>query len=152
MNKTEILIDAYSAADYFQLPKLQDHIINKLEEILSNNSKENVSPQLLTKVVGGVIPNSDQPLTDLLAKCVTKIPLETIPYGSLSSPAFQFLLMYCTKEKISQAKNQSIPYLDMSFYVQKTKSNRNLGRCIYENEACLPPLDKILEKEHVTTS
>ncbi|CAG8573459.1 11614_t:CDS:2 [Diversispora eburnea] len=149
---SEILIDAYSAAVYFQLLNLQVHIIDKLEEILSNNSKENVSPHLLTKAVGGVIPNSDQPLTDLLAKCVTKIPLETIPYGSLSSPALQFLLMYCTKKNISLAKN---PYSTFRYVVLHAANQveQEISDDVFKKtEACLPPLNKILENERVVTS
>ncbi|CAG8502883.1 8139_t:CDS:2 [Diversispora eburnea] len=143
----EILIDAYSAADFFQLPILQDHIINMLEEILSNNSNvSNVSPELLTKVVEG---HSDQPLTNLLAKYVTKIPLEEIPFGSLSSKAFQFLFKYCTENKISLAKNQYTIFRYVVLHAANEVSQEVSEDVLTKTKACLLPLDKILENGQV---
>ncbi|RHZ57706.1 hypothetical protein Glove_384g30 [Diversispora epigaea] len=152
----KFLVDAYFAADFFQLLNLQDHIINKLEEILSNNSEnseEDILPELLTKAVRDEIPNSD-PLADLLVKYITKIPLETIPYGSLSSPAFQFLLIYCAKEKISLANNQYTIFRYIALHaaneVEQEDSDDEFN-VFMKTEACLPSLDKFLKKEHVIT-
>ncbi|RHZ56892.1 hypothetical protein Glove_396g45 [Diversispora epigaea] len=146
---SEILIEAYAAADFFQLPVLQIRLIDTLEEILSNNP--NVSPELLTKAVGDATSNLDQPLTNLLAKCVSKIPLEKIPYGSLSSSAFKFLLNYCTNNKISLAKNQYTIFRCVVLHAANEVTQKVSEDAFTKTEACLPPLDEILENEYVIT-
>ena len=45
------IIEAFHAADYFQLPNLRDFIMKTVKNSLENNSTENYSPELLSKVV-----------------------------------------------------------------------------------------------------
>ncbi|CAG8573427.1 11612_t:CDS:2 [Diversispora eburnea] len=115
------------------------------------NSQVDILPELLTKAVGNVIPNSDQPLPNLLARYVTKIPLVTIPYESLSSPAFQFLLMYCTMKKKSMAKNPYTIFRYVALHAANQVEQEIPGDVVTKIESCLPPLEEILEQEHAIT-
>ncbi|POG79832.1 hypothetical protein GLOIN_2v1523514, partial [Rhizophagus irregularis DAOM 181602=DAOM 197198] len=46
------IIESFNAADYFQLPDLQDLIIKTLKNILEKNCEENnYTPELLSKAV-----------------------------------------------------------------------------------------------------
>src|SRR4051812_7127472 len=41
------IIEAFNAADYFELPDLQDHIIRTVKNTLGKNYTDNYSPELL---------------------------------------------------------------------------------------------------------
>ena len=45
------IVEAFYAADYFQLPNLQDIIIKTIKNTLEKNGMENYLPELLSKVV-----------------------------------------------------------------------------------------------------
>src|SRR6266498_1745297 len=92
------IVEAFNAADYFQLPDLQDFIMKNVKNILEKNCKDNYSPELLTKVVDTMPLEEDNHLLNLLVETVATIPLNTIEFGRLSIAALQYLLS-CTHEK-----------------------------------------------------
>ncbi|CAB5356730.1 uncharacterized protein OCT59_000998 [Rhizophagus irregularis] len=92
------IIEAFYAADYFQLPDLQDFIMNTFKNTLEKNCDENYSPELLSKLAGNMPFTEDNILLNLLVETVAIIPLNTIEFGRLSITGLRYLLS-CTHEK-----------------------------------------------------
>ncbi|GES97612.1 hypothetical protein GLOIN_2v1523542 [Rhizophagus clarus] len=86
------IIEAYYAADYIQLPDLQDFILKTIK------NTENYSPELLSKAVDTTPLSEENILLNLLVKEVATIPLYNIEFGRLSITALEYLLS-CTHEK-----------------------------------------------------
>ena len=64
-------VEAYHAADYFQLLNLQDFIMKSLRNILKKNYKKNYSPELLSKVVDIMSLSEDNNILNLLVNTVS---------------------------------------------------------------------------------
>ncbi|CAB4403531.1 unnamed protein product [Rhizophagus irregularis] len=92
------IIEAFYAADYFQLPDLQNFIMKVFKNTLEKNPTENYSPELLSKFAGKMPLTEDNILLNSLVEAVANIPLNTIEFGRLSIAGLQFLLS-CTYEK-----------------------------------------------------
>ncbi|RGB22382.1 hypothetical protein C1646_748533 [Rhizophagus diaphanus] len=92
------IIEAFYAADYFQLPDLQNFITNTFKNTLKKNCDENYSPELLSKLAGKMPLTEDNILLNLLVKAVAVIPLNTIEFGRLSITGLRYLLS-CTHGK-----------------------------------------------------
>src|SRR6266536_186001 len=88
------ITEAFYAADYFQLPDLQDFIMKTLKK----NCTENYSPELLSKFAEKIPLTEDNIFLNLLVEAVATIPLNTIEFGRLSIAGLQYLLS-CTHEK-----------------------------------------------------
>ncbi|RGB27931.1 hypothetical protein C1646_797900 [Rhizophagus diaphanus] len=95
---TDNIIEAFYAADYFQLPDLQDLIIKVFKNSLEKHHLENYSPELLSKFAGKIPLTEDNIFLNLLIEAVATIPLNTIEFGRLSITGLQYLLS-CTFEK-----------------------------------------------------
>src|SRR6266496_1511653 len=91
-------IEAFNAADYFQLPNLQGFIMKILKNNIKKDSTENYLPELLSKAVDTVVLTEDNKLLNLLVEAVATTPLNTIEFGRLSITALQYLLS-CTHKK-----------------------------------------------------
>src|SRR6266498_3225070 len=92
------ITEAFYAADYFQLPDLQDFIMKTFKNTLKKNCTENYSPELLSKLAGKMPLTEDNIFLNLLVEAVATIPLNTIEFGRLSIAGLQYLLT-CTHEK-----------------------------------------------------
>src|SRR4051812_46024664 len=92
------IIEAFYAADYFQLPDLQNLIIKNVKDNLKKNNTENYSPELLSKAADTISFLEDNILLNLLVETVATIPLNAIEFSRLSIAALQHLLS-CTYEK-----------------------------------------------------
>ncbi|CAB5363511.1 uncharacterized protein OCT59_000766 [Rhizophagus irregularis] len=92
------IVEAFSAADYFQLLKLQEFIIRTVKNTLEKDYKNNYSPELFSKVVDTMVLTENNVLLNLLVETVSTIPLNTIEFGRLSIKALQYLLS-CTHKK-----------------------------------------------------
>jgi hypothetical protein len=92
------IIEAFYAADYFQLLGLQKFIVKTIENTLIKDFTGNYSPELLSKVAEAIPLTEDNILLNLLAEAVAIIPLNTIEFGRLSITGLQYLLS-CTHEK-----------------------------------------------------
>src|SRR5947207_11474546 len=88
-------VEAFYAADYFQLPGLQDFIIKTFKNA---NNMENYLPELLSKAVEIMPLSEENALLILLVEVVATIPFNNIEFGQLSVKALQYLLS-CTHEK-----------------------------------------------------
>ncbi|EXX68320.1 uncharacterized protein OCT59_020402 [Rhizophagus irregularis] len=97
INKNNI-IEAFHAAEYFQLPNLQEFIMKTVKSALENNYVNNYSPELLSKAVKIMPLSEDNVIINLLVEAVSIIPLNTIEFGRLSITALQHLLS-CTHGK-----------------------------------------------------
>ncbi|GES97531.1 hypothetical protein GLOIN_2v1487378 [Rhizophagus clarus] len=82
-------IEAFYAADYFQLTDLQDFITNKIK---NTNFAENNSPELLSKISETVPLIKDDYLLNLLVEIIANTSLNNIEFGRLSTTALQCLL------------------------------------------------------------
>ncbi|RGB37164.1 hypothetical protein C1646_757217 [Rhizophagus diaphanus] len=89
------IIEAFYAADYFQLSDLQDFI---MKTIKSTNFVKDYSPELLTKVSEIMPLTEDNIILILLVETVANIPLNDIEFGRLSIKGLKYLLSF-TYEK-----------------------------------------------------
>ncbi|RIA79447.1 BTB/POZ protein [Glomus cerebriforme] len=87
------IVETFYAADYFQLPDLQDFIMKTFKNIFIENS-----PELLSKAAEIMPLTEDNTLLNLLIESIATIPLNTIEFGILSIAGLQYLLSY-THEK-----------------------------------------------------
>src|SRR6266536_760358 len=76
--------EAYLAADYFQLPGLQEYIMKTVESILEKNCTENSSSELISKIADEIPLLEEDILLNLLVKELATIPLNKIEFGRLS--------------------------------------------------------------------
>ncbi|RGB37162.1 hypothetical protein C1646_757214 [Rhizophagus diaphanus] len=83
------LIEAFFAADYFQLSGLQDFIIKTIN---STNFVKDYSPELLSKVSELESVTEDNIILNLLVETVANIPLSNIEFGRLSITGLKYLL------------------------------------------------------------
>ncbi|CAI2173201.1 19410_t:CDS:1 [Funneliformis geosporum] len=96
----ENIVGAYHAADYLQLPDLQEVIIETLKETLNQRFYECIAPELLSRAIDKMTESAENLFLTLLTESVAKIPLNTIDYSRLSFTALQYLLCYTfDKEK-----------------------------------------------------
>ncbi|RIA88452.1 concanavalin A-like lectin/glucanase domain-containing protein [Glomus cerebriforme] len=89
------IVEAFYAADYFQLLNLQELIIKTVKE---KNYTENYSPELLSKVAEIMPLTEDNILLNLLVETVANIKINTIEFGRLSISGLRYLLS-CTYKK-----------------------------------------------------
>ncbi|CAG8650535.1 uncharacterized protein OCT59_000957 [Rhizophagus irregularis] len=89
------IIEAFYAADYFQLSDLQDFITKSVK---NNNLVKNYSPELLSKISEKIPLTEDNILLNLLVETVAVMPLNNIEFGRLSITGLKYLLS-CTHEK-----------------------------------------------------
>ncbi|CAB5356716.1 unnamed protein product [Rhizophagus irregularis] len=92
-------IEAFYAADYFQLSGLLDFI---KKTIKSTNFAKNYSPELLSKISETMEPNlltEDNILLNLLVDAVANIPLNNIEFGRLSITGLKYLLSFTHEKK-----------------------------------------------------
>src|SRR5437764_1199620 len=92
------IVEAFRAADYFQLLDLQDFI---MKPIKNTNLTEDYSPELLSKVADTMPLSDDNALLNFFVRAVAYMPLNIIEFGRLSITALQYLLS-CTHEKEMQ--------------------------------------------------
>src|SRR4051794_32310851 len=78
------IIEAFYAADYFQLPELQNIIMKTFKNTLEKNSNENYSPELLSKYAEKIPLAENNNFLILLVEVVATIPLNIIEFGRLS--------------------------------------------------------------------
>src|ERR1043166_3007016 len=103
------IVEAFHAADYFQLSDLEKFITNTIKD---TNYTENYSPELLSKVADTMPLSDNNNLLNLLIETVATIPLNTIEFGRLSISALQYVLSH-THEK---EKPFAIPEYDVFRY------------------------------------
>jgi len=123
-NKDNIL-NAYIAADFFQLKDLREKIFNFIEKISELQFEYNYIPELFTEMVTKKVSYKNH-LMDFLLKSMLKIPLTTITYDRLSLEALKYFLEITLKE------NHKYP-LDLSEYNILIYAILSAAYRIYEN-------------------
>ncbi|EXX55261.1 uncharacterized protein OCT59_000974 [Rhizophagus irregularis] len=97
----ENIVEAYYAADYFQIQSLQELIIKTLKNTLARNYAKNYSPELLSKVAEIMPLTEDNILLNLLVEAVAIMPLNNIEFDRLSIAGLKYLLSIThEKEKL----------------------------------------------------
>ena len=85
------IVEAFHAADYFQLSELQDFIMKTV-------TRNHYSPELSSKIVEIMPLTDDNALLNLLIEMVAITPLNTIEFSRLSMEGLECLLS-CIYEK-----------------------------------------------------
>src|SRR6266536_2726967 len=138
------IVEAFYAADYFQLTDLQDFIMKALKNLLKKNYAENYSPELLSKVAE-IIPLSEENIfINLLVKEVATIPLNNIEFGRLSITALQYLLSYTFEKEIPFITPEYEVFRYSAILAAKQVSN-NAYKTLMER---LPTLEQIKNSVH----
>src|ERR1043166_6550514 len=97
------IVEAFYAADYFQLPDFEKFITNTIK---ITNYTENYSPELLSKVADTMPLSDNNNLLNLLIEKVAAIPLNTIEFGQLSISALRYLLSSTHEKEIPFATSE----------------------------------------------
>ncbi|GBB99057.1 hypothetical protein RclHR1_03400009 [Rhizophagus clarus] len=82
-------IEAFYAADYFQLSDLQDFITKTIKNI---NFAKKYAPELLSKVSEATLTTRDDILLNVLVETVAIIKLNNVKFGRLSITGLKYLL------------------------------------------------------------
>ncbi|RIA82463.1 BTB/POZ protein [Glomus cerebriforme] len=85
------IIEAFNAADFFQLISLQDVIMKRFHTFLG---KKEYIPELLSKAVETMPLSEDNILLNLLVEALATIPLNTIKFDRISITALEYFLCY----------------------------------------------------------
>ena len=114
------IVEAFHAADFFQLPDLQDFIMKTVKKA---NYVKNYSPELLSKVAD-IMPLSDN--NNLLVEAAAIIPLNNIEFDRLSIKGLQYLLS-CTHGKEDLEEPFVTPEYEV-FRYSAISAPKNTGR------------------------
>ncbi|CAB5186534.1 unnamed protein product [Rhizophagus irregularis] len=147
LNKNNI-IEAFYAADFFQLTALQENIVRVVNNTLES---ENYSPELLSNIVEIMPFIEDNILQNLLVEKVATIPLNTIEFDRLSIAGLQCLLSFTHKKAKSFATPEYEVFRYSAILAAKQVSNDTFKTLM----KCLPTLEQIktsiqVENEPIT--
>ncbi|RGB33783.1 hypothetical protein C1646_703691, partial [Rhizophagus diaphanus] len=137
------IIEAYYAADYFQLLDLQKFIIKTIK----NNFTKNYSPELLSKVVEIMPLSEGNTLLNLLVKELATILLTDIEFGRLSITALQYLLFYTNGKDIPFATPEYEVFRYSAIFVAKNVSDVTY-KTLMEKLPTLEQIDNLIQIEN----
>ncbi|CAB5188826.1 uncharacterized protein OCT59_000866 [Rhizophagus irregularis] len=135
----ENIIEAFSAADYFQLPNLQEFIMRILKNALLVSRSEDYLPEFLSKVVKTMPFTENNILVNLLVEELATIPLNAIEFGRLSLEALQCLLSH-THEKAKPFATPEYEVLRYSVILAGKKVSNDAYEILFKQ---LPVLEQI---------
>ncbi|CAB5188863.1 unnamed protein product [Rhizophagus irregularis] len=137
------IIEVYYAADYIQLPDLQNFIIKTIK---NTSFAENYLPELLSKAADTTPLSETNILLNLLIKEVATISLNTIEFGRLSITALEYLLSYTyTHEKESFFATPEYEVFRYSAMLAAKQVSNNAFKILMKT---LPPLKQIKRLEN----
>jgi hypothetical protein len=113
-------VEAFYAADYFQLLDLQDFITNIIR---NTNLAKNYLPELLSKASENFPLTEDNILLNLLVETVAIIPLNNIEFGRLSITGLKFLLSITYEKEIPFATREYEVFRYSAILAAKQVSN-----------------------------
>ncbi|CAB5189657.1 unnamed protein product [Rhizophagus irregularis] len=137
------IIEAFYAADYFQLSDLQEFITKSVK---NTNLAKNYSPELLSKI-------SENPLTEdniflnLLVETVAVIPLNDIEFGRLSIAGLKNLLSNTHEKEVPFATPEYEVFRYSTILVAKQVSN-DVYKIFIEQLPTLGQLDNSVRTEN----
>ncbi|GES97528.1 hypothetical protein GLOIN_2v1482344 [Rhizophagus clarus] len=129
-------IEAFHAADYFQLSDLQNFIIKTVK---NTNLAKNYSPELLSKVSEKMPLTEDNILLNLLVETVAISPLNNIEFGRLSITGLKYLLSITHEKEILFATREYEVFRYSAILAAKQVSNDAYESLMEQ----LPTLDRI---------
>ncbi|RGB37165.1 hypothetical protein C1646_666378 [Rhizophagus diaphanus] len=132
-------IEAFYAADYFQLSDLQDFITKTIK---STNFAKNYSPELLSKVSETVSLTEDNITLKLLVETVASIPLNDIEFGRLSIKGLKYLLSFTHEKKDIPFATREYEVFRYSTILAAKQVSDDAYRNLMER---LPILDQIVD-------
>ncbi|RGB33992.1 hypothetical protein C1646_703234 [Rhizophagus diaphanus] len=141
------IIEAYYAADYFQLLDLQEFIMRIIKIFFKNNYTTNYSPELLSKVVEIMPLSEDNTLLSLLVKEVATILLADIEIGRLSIIALQYLLFYANENNIPFATPEYKVFRYGAIFAAKNVSDVTY-KTLMEKLPTLEQIDNLIQIEN----
>ncbi|CAB4403525.1 unnamed protein product [Rhizophagus irregularis] len=141
------IIEAYCAADYFQLLDLQEFIMRTIKIFFKNNYTTNYSPELLSKVVEIMPLSEDNTLLNLLVKEVATILLTDIEIGRLSIIALQYLLFYAHENDIPFATPEYEVFRYSAIFAAKNVSDVTY-KALMEKLPTLEQIDNLIQIEN----
>ncbi|CAB5189649.1 unnamed protein product [Rhizophagus irregularis] len=141
------IIEAYCAADYFQLLDLQEFIMRTIKIFFKNNFTKNYSPELLSKVVEIMPLSEDNTLLNLLVKEVATILLTDIEIGRLSIIALQYLLFYAHENDIPFATPEYEVFRYSAIFAAKNVSDVTY-KALMEKLPTLEQIDNLIQIEN----
>jgi hypothetical protein len=113
------VVEAFYAADYFQLLDLQDFIM----KTVNTNLAKNYSPELLSKISEKTSLTEDDILLNLLVETMAIIPLNNIEFGRLSIAGLQYFLSLTHEKKILFATREYEVFRYSAILAAKQVSN-----------------------------
>src|SRR3954451_16690098 len=141
------IIETFHAADYLQLPDLQDFIMKTIKNTLEENYTENYSPELLSIVVETMPLTEDNILLNLLVGAVAIMPLNTIEFGRLYIAALQYLLS-CTHEKEKPFATPEYEVFRYSAILAAKKVSNDAYKTLTARLPTLEQLEKSIQVEN----
>ncbi|CAB5189615.1 unnamed protein product [Rhizophagus irregularis] len=129
-------VEAFYAADYFQLSDLQNFITKTVKNA---NLEINYSPELLSKVSEKMPLIEDNILLNLLVEAVAIVPLNNIEFGRLSIAGLKYLLSITHEKEIPFATREYEVFRYSAILAAKQVSN-DAYESIMER---LPVLDQV---------
>ncbi|CAG8594125.1 uncharacterized protein OCT59_000975 [Rhizophagus irregularis] len=141
------IIEAYYAADYFQLLDLQEFIMKTIKNFFKNNFTKNYSPELLSKVVEIMPLSEDNTLLNLLIKEIATILLSDIEIGRLSITALQYLLFYTNEKDIPFATPEYEVFRYSAIFAAKNVSDVTY-KTLMEKLPTLEQIDNLIQIEN----
>ncbi|RGB37175.1 hypothetical protein C1646_813523 [Rhizophagus diaphanus] len=136
-------VEAFYAADYFQLSDLQNFIIRTVSK--STNLAKNYSPELLSKVSEKMPLTKDNILINLLVETMSIIPLYNIEIGRLTITGLKYLLSITHKKKIPFVTREYEVFRYSAVLAAKQVSNDAYESLMEQ----LPTLEQIENSYHV---
>ncbi|CAI2174804.1 19118_t:CDS:2 [Funneliformis geosporum] len=104
--RNEDVIDIYHAADYFQLNSLLEYIVRIIGFFLQPSTDSYFTPELLSRALVKLPLSEKNPLVQLLAECISSLPISAIEYNQLTFTALKFLLTYAREKGRSLATTE----------------------------------------------
>ncbi|EXX69013.1 uncharacterized protein OCT59_001016 [Rhizophagus irregularis] len=138
------IIEAFYAADYFQLSDLQDFITKTIK---STNFVKDYSPELLTKVSEIMPLTEDNIILILLVETVANLPLNSIEFGRLSITGLKYLLSI-TYEKETPFATQEYEVFRYSAILAAKQVSDNVYRNLMERLPTLDQIENLIEVEN----
>jgi hypothetical protein len=147
------IIEAFNAADYFQLSDLQKSVKKFFINNLEKNYANNCLPELLSKVVKTMPLTEDNIFLNLIIEMISTIPLSNIEIGRLSIAGLKCLLSYTHEKEIPFVTPEYEVFRYSAILAAKQVSNEAYNTVIKQ----LPTLEQLeqlntvqVEKKSIT--
>ncbi|RGB33769.1 hypothetical protein C1646_815823 [Rhizophagus diaphanus] len=150
LNKDNVF-EVFNVADYFQLPVLQDFIMEIFKNNLIEKNYVNFSPEFLSRAVDIMPLSKDNVLLTLLVKTVATIPLNAIEFGRLSVKALRYLLSYAHEKEMTFVTTEYEIFRYSAILAAKQVSNDTFNTFM-ERLPTLEQIEKVENSVQVNTT